>query len=251
MRARTNLAALLLASAVAAPVAAADLTIVSKTSSTGPTAKPGTSTMYMTAGKMRMQQDHTDVLVDLATGAMTMIDHDKKRYWTMTREDVAAMSKAMSDRMAEMQKDPRAAAMMQNMMGALGPAKLEKGTETKTIAGYPCTQYTISMGESMKMVYWTTTALQPPFSPEQIYDAQGAILRSNPMFGRMSAVFDEMKKMKGVPLGTSTTMAFGPMHVENTSEATEVRTSAIPASTFDIPADFKKVDSPMSQMMKR
>ena len=64
------------------------------------------------------------------------------------------------------------------------------------------------------------------------------MLRANPMFSRMSAMFDEMKKMKGVPLATTTTMAMGPMHVENSSEATEVKTSAIPASTFEVPKDF-------------
>jgi hypothetical protein len=213
-------------------------------------AKAGTSTMYMTAGKMLMQQDRSNVLVDIASGTITFIDPDKKQYWTMTREDMEAMGKAMSAKMTEMQKDPRAAAMMQNMMGALGPVKLETGTQTKTIAGYPCTQYTVTMGEKAKMVYWTTTSLQPPFSAEQLFNAETGMLRANPMFSRMSAMFDEMKKMKGVPLASSSTMSMGPMQVENSSEATEVKTSPIPASTFEIPKDFTKVDSPMSKMLK-
>jgi hypothetical protein len=249
MRARTYFA-VLLACAIASPAFAGDLTIVSKTTSTGPMARSGTSTMYMTAGKMLMQQDQSNVLVDLASGTFTFIDPVKKQYWTMTKEDMEAMTKAMSAKMAEMQKDPRAAAMMQNMMGTLGTAKLEAGTQTKTIAGYTCSQYTLTMGETMKMVYWTTTALQPPFSAEELFNAESGMLRANPMFSRMSSLFDEMKKMKGVPLSTSTTMSMGPMQVENSSEATEVRTSAIPASTFDIPKDFKKVDSPMSKMLK-
>ena len=64
-------------------------------------------------------------------------------------------------------------------------------------------------------------------------------------------MFDEMKKMKGFPLATSTTMSMGPMQIESSSEATEVKTSAIPASTFEIPNDFKKIDSPMSKMLKQ
>jgi hypothetical protein len=200
---------------------------------------------------MLMQQDQSNVLVDLASGTFTFMDPVKKQYWTMTKEDMEAMAKAMSAKMAEMQKDPRAAAMMQNMMGTLGTAKLEAGTQTKTIAGYSCSQYTLTMGETMKMVYWTTTALQPPFSAEQLFNAETGMLRANPMFSRMSSLFDEMKKMKGVPLATSTTMSMGPMQIENSSEASEVKTSAIPASTFDIPKDFKKVDSPMSKMLKQ
>jgi hypothetical protein len=251
MRVRTYLAAVTLACAIAAPASGGDLTIVSKTSSSGPVASSGTSTMYMTAAKLRMQQERMDVVVDIATGTITMIDSAKKQYWQMTREDIEAMSKAMSDKMAQMQKDPQGAAMMKTMMGAMGPAKLEKGTETKTIAGYSCAQYTLSMGETVRMIYWTTTALQPPFSWEQMYNAQTGILRANPMLGRMSSIFDEMKNMKGVPLASSTTMTMGPVHVENTSEATEVKTGAIPASTFDIPSTYTKVQSPMSQMLKR
>jgi hypothetical protein len=199
---------------------------------------------------MLMLQDRSNVLVDVASGTITFMDPDKKQYWTMTKEDMEAMGKAMSAKMTEMQKDPRAAAMMQNMMGTLGPVKLETGTQTKTIAGYPCTQYTVTMGETVKMVYWTTTALQPPFTAEQFFNAEAAMLRANPMFSRMTAMFDEMKKMKGVPLASSNTMSMGAMQIESSSEATEVKTSAIPASTFDIPKDFKKVDSPMSKMLK-
>jgi len=103
----------------------------------------------------------------------------------------------------------------------------------------------------MKMVYWTTTAVQPPFSAEQFFNAETGMLRANPMFSRMSAMFDEMKNMKGVPLASSSTMSMGPMQIENSSEATEVKTSAIPASTFDIPKDFTKVESPMSKMLKQ
>jgi hypothetical protein len=57
--------------------------------------------------------------------------------------------------------------------------------------------------------------------------------------------------MKGVPLASTTDMTMGPMHVQTTQEATEVKTGAVPASTFEIPAGYAKVDSPMSKMVKR
>jgi hypothetical protein len=248
---RTYLGAIAVVCALATPAAADDLTIVSKTTSTGPSAQTGTSTTYMTKGKLRVAQQRMDVIFDVATGTITMVDNDRQQYWQMTKADMEAMSKAFSDRMAQMQKDPQAAAVMQKMMGDVGPAKLEKGTETKTIAGYPCTQYTISMGEGTRMIYWTTTALQAPITWEQWANAETGILRANPIFARMAAVFDEMKNMKGIPLASSTTMTMGPMHVETSSEATSVKTGAIPASTFDVPATYKKVDSPMMQMQRK
>jgi hypothetical protein len=249
---RTYLGALAVVCAMAAPASAADdLTIVSKTTTTGPGGHTGTSTTYMTAGKLRVTQERSDIIFDVASGTITMIDNEKKQYWQMTKADMEALSKAFSDRMAQMQKDPQAAAVMQKMMGAVGPAKLEKGTETKTVAGYPCTQYTLSMGEGTRMVYWTTTALQAPITWEQWANAESGILRANPIFARMSTLFDEMKNLKGIPLATSTTMAMGPMKVETSSEATSVKTGAIPASTFDIPATYKKVESPATQMQKK
>ena len=37
---------------------------------------------------------------------------------------------------------------------------------------------------------------------------------------------------------------------ESVTEATDGKTGPIPASTFDIPAGYTKVESPMLQMMK-
>ena len=91
----------------------------------------------MTSAKMRMQQERMDVVVELGTGTMTMIDHEKKQYWQMTREDIEALSKSMSDRLAQMQKDPQAAAMMEKLMGAMGPVKLEHGPKPRRSPAIP------------------------------------------------------------------------------------------------------------------
>jgi hypothetical protein len=245
------LTAVVLASALAVPAAAGDLTIVSKTSATGPMVRSGVSTTYMSADKVRVAGEQADILVDIATGTITFLDNAKKQYWQMTRADMDALSQKMSDSMAQMQKDPKAAAAMETMFGAMGTAKLEEGPEKKTIAGYSCSEYILTMGTGIKMTYWTTTALAPPFTPEQMYNAMGSLLRANPMLGRVGPLFDEMKKMKGVPLASTTDMTMGPMHVQTTQEATEVKTGAVPASTFEIPAGYTKVDSPMSKMVKR
>ena len=63
-----------------------DLTIVSKRSKgDGP---PAMETSYMSSAKMRMGGgDGNEVVVDYATGDMTMIDNKKKEYSVMTRQE--------------------------------------------------------------------------------------------------------------------------------------------------------------------
>lgn len=248
--ARVACAAFLLAPGAAG---AADLTIVSKVTAEGPAARSGTQTVYMTPTKMRIANGQQDVILDIATGAMTVLDNAKKQYWEMTREDMAAAGRAMADRMAEMQKtNPEAAKMMENMMGSvMGQASVRKTGTKRTIAGYSCDDYLVTLGEMMKETICATTAVQTPISASQFYDAQTAIFGSNPMTKRLAPLVEQMKKIEGLPLAQEMDTSFGGMHIKSVTEATEVRSGAIPASTFDIPPGYAKVDSPMSQMMMK
>jgi hypothetical protein len=231
---------------------AADLTIVSKVTAEGPAARSGTQTIYMTPTKFRVANDRQDVIMDVATGTMTMIDNTKKQYWEMTRADMEAAGKAMSDQMAQMQKtNPEAAKMMENMMGSvMGQASVKKTGTTRTIAGYSCDDYLVTLGEMMKETICATTAVQAPITASQFYDAQTAIFGSNPMTKRFAPLFEEMKKIEGLPLAQEIDTTMGGMHVKSVTEATDVKTGPIPASTFDIPPGYTKVESPMLQMMK-
>jgi hypothetical protein len=64
---------------------------------------------------------------------------------------------------------------------------------------------------------------------------------------RFSKMFDEMKKIKGYPLASDMDVDMGMMKMRTDSEATEVRKGAIPASTFDVPAGYKKKSSPFKR----
>ncbi len=244
---RALCAALLLLPGAAA---AADLTIVSKVTAEGPAARSGTQTIYMTPTKFRVANQQQDVIVDIATGKMTVIDNAKKQYWEMTRADMEAAGKAMSDQMAQLQKtNPEAAKMMENMIGSMtGQASVRKTGNKRTLAGYSCDDYLVTLGEMMKETICATTAVQAPITAAQFYDAQTAIFGSNPMTKRLAPLFEEMKKIEGLPLAQEMDTTIGGMHMKSVTEATEVKTEPLPASTFDIPPGYTKVDSPMSQM---
>ena len=65
-----------------------------------------------------------------------------------------------------------------------------------------------------------------------------------PMGKRFEKVFDAMRKVKGFPIAMSSTVNMMGMNMQFASEATEVRKGAIPASAFQLPAGYKKKDSP-------
>ena len=85
----------------ALPLAAEDLTIVFKDG------KGATETHYFTATRMRSSRADHDAIIDFASGAMTMVDHQKKEYSTVTLNEMeAAMKQASAQMEAAMAKVP-------------------------------------------------------------------------------------------------------------------------------------------------
>ena len=89
--------------------------------------------------------------------------------------------------------------------------------------------------------YEAAPALQPP---TRYFEARKVFYAAlGPMGIRFQRLFDEMKKIHGFPLATATDARMRMGKTRTTVEATEVRKGAIPASVFEVPADYKKVAS--------
>jgi hypothetical protein len=251
-------AVLAVGTTLAAPLAfAADLTITSNTTSSMGGA--GTTTQYYAANRFRVS-DATggDVIFDGAASTVTFVDNAKKQYSETTLAEMEAALKASSDMMAQAMKDlppeaknnPMMAEMMAKMGGGGAPleAKVTKGASPKKVAGYDCEQWVIAIGPSTKTEIWVTTALS---FPPQLYDIRKAFASLSPMMKSMAQMYEEMRKIKGFTLASSTTFSMMGRTVTSTSEATEVKTGAIPDSAFAVPAGYKKVDSPFVEMQKQ
>ena len=77
------------AMALATGAAADDLTIVSKNSDNNE--PPTNSTSYYASDRMRVANpDGSEVMAEYASGQLTMIDHDKKQYSVITRQELEA-----------------------------------------------------------------------------------------------------------------------------------------------------------------
>ncbi len=246
---------MLLAVATTAAAASDDLTIVSSHTDNG---KAGpTTTSYMASDHVRMASgDGQESLVDLKTGVMTMLDGKKKTYYTITKEDLEQLKVKMHERMndPEMKKGME---FMKNMAGAVaGSYEVKKTGVTRIIAGFSCEEWTIGMSGLSTTRECLTTALQYPAHAFDAYKEFSESMRSamsamGPMANSGAELAEKMKAMKGFPVATSTTLEIMGTKRSIDSEVLEVRRGSIPASAWEVPAGYTKVENPMLKAMDR
>jgi hypothetical protein len=253
-----SLAAVAIAFAVSA--AAEDLTIVAKVSrDSGPA---GTSTSYLSSDHVRLVTgDGNEIISDLKTGDATMIDHKKRQYFTVTRQDMeqlqARMKQAMNSpemqRAQEQMKNlpPDIQKKMQAAMGGIASSvTVQKTGTTRKIAGYNCQDWTISFGQISKSEECLTSELPLPAQDWQSYQEftnrmRGMTGAMGPMGKMVTELQEKTKEMKGFPLAKTTTASFMGRSMTTTTEVTEVRKGAVPASAWQVPSGYAKVDNPM------
>jgi hypothetical protein len=255
------------AAAFAGSLAGADdLTIVAKY--TYKDGAPSTATSYIGTDHARLVTgEGQESIIDLKTGQMTVIDNRKKEYFVITRADLDQMKARLQQQMnsPEMKRaqeqmknmPPEVQKRMEAMMGGMAASVEVKnlGT-TRKIAGYTCTNWQVTMGQMSRTEQCMTTDL--PF-PVQSFDAyrdfaesmKSMVSAMGPMAKGMGEMQEKMKAMKGFPLASSSTVNVMGRSSSHGMEVVEVKTGAIPASTWALPAGYTKVESPMAKAMKR
>ena len=230
---RAGLAVAALTVALPRPAAAEDLTIVSTVNT--PRGTTRTQTQYLSGSRLRMSGEERDTIVDLGSGKITLLDNRRKQYSETTLVELRAFLDQMDAAMAGRPLFDRA-------IGATASVAVEKGTSGRKVAGYDTDLHTLTMGESMRMEVWMTTALDPP---AHYFDARKVLYATmGPMGRRFDRLYDEMKKIKGFPLATALDYRMRVTRRQVSTEATEVRKGPIPESTFVAPADYMKIESP-------
>jgi len=242
----------------AAPLAAAeDMTIVYKVTSGD---KVASATTYVGAAGLKQADGDTESIVDMKTGRLTFVDNKKKQYWETTAEEMQAAMQKASAQMAEMQEQMKnmPPAIRDKMMGAMGAVaesiKVTKGGPTRSVAGYTCQPWVLSMGgdpESAPIRTESCNTTELVF-PVQAWEARKAMMggmgAANPMGQNFQKLFDEMKKIEGLAVSETTTIRLLGKAQTTTREVTEVKKGAIPESVFAPPAGYKRVDSPFAKM---
>jgi len=225
-----------------------DLTVVSNVTTNG---QPGgTQTTYISSDHIRHSESKgNDVIIDLKNATMTNIDGKKKTYYVMTKQDMETMQAAMAARMND-PKMKQAMAMMQGMSSSVASStEVKKTGVTRKVAGYACEEWLITMGGMMSMTECVTNDFKYPVqSWAALADFQESMRKSmsfGPSAKSGADYAEKMKAIKGFPVATSSIVDVGVVKTTTTSEVTEVSRSAIPASTWDVPAGFTRVENPM------
>jgi hypothetical protein len=216
------------------PALAQDLTVVSRVTFGSSESK---STQYMTSEWSRTTGDQNDQIVHFPTGKMIFMDHKKKEYYETSLEEMSAYL----DRLTRQMKGSG----MEKMFALDAEAKVEKLPGKKTFAGYECEHSSISFGDALEIDLWAAPSLQPP--PRYYEGRKLSYAAMGPMGKLFEKAFEEMKKIKGYPLSTAFIVRTPMSRTETASEATEVRQGKIPASVFEVPAGYRKKESPYAK----
>jgi hypothetical protein len=260
---RLTISALLLAAAL--PALADDLTILSKVTRDG--GPPQASASYISSDHVRMSHgDGKEMILDLKTGDMTTLDNTKKTYYVVTRQDMEAMTAKIQEQMnsPEMKKaqeqmnnlPPEQKAKMEAMMGGMLAVTVEKSGTSRKIAGYSCDNWTIAIGQFSNSEECVTTELKYPAAAWETYKGFADTMKTmmaamGPMAKGATKMQEQFKKIKGFPLANTTTTDIMGHRSVIATEVTAVKYGPIPASAFEIPAGYTKVDNPMMKSMDR
>lgn len=226
---------LLVLSLGALTAGAAEITVVSKMeASRGPS---GTQTLYIGEGHVRVKDPSSDVIVDYESGVMTTLEHQKKRYWQTTPEELAATFEELSEMM---EGNP----VFERMLGGDEAVTVEtKGS--RTIAGQPCIDHTVEMGSAYRIDVCIASDLETPVDVHEVRKMFFAAM--GPMAGKINRLFDELSEIGGVALYTKIDLSMMGMDFSTETTAQEVTVGPLPGDTFDIPAGYKKTKAPFGR----
>ena len=228
------LAAGLLGLGAAGLLAAEDLTIVS-TVTFGNREMP--STHYITSEASKTSSRDSDSIVRFSDGRVTLVDHRNKEYWEATADEM----EEQWERMARKMRTSGAG----DIFDLRAEPKLEKLKGSRKVAGYDCEHWSLQVGDALEVDFWAAPGLRPP---PRYYDGRRvAAFSMGPMGVLFEKMYEGMKQVKGFPLSSAIIIRTPISRSESLDEASEVKKGPIPASTFDVPAGYKKVKSPFER----
>lgn len=198
----------------------------------------GEQTQLWSARFMRTNHTGTqmDSMVDFTQGISYTINHKKKLIQKMSWDDLEAALEASAEKMKNLP-----AFALKLMGGGDGQVTVEdQGTET--LLGRKCHKWKVTMG---KLAFETSNdpSLKPPIpavSYKRFLRLQNAIGQMGPGAASMLKLGEELAKIQGIALKSHTVL---PLVGEVTTITTSLKEGPIPASAFEMPADYKVEDT--------
>lgn len=162
-------------------------------------------------------------------------------------DKMASRTKAAADQMKDKLKNlPEAQRkMMEQMIGGAGkevPATTKNTSERKTIVGYNCTKYIIMQGDKELVTVWATQDIKEFAGMRKDFEEfSKRMMGRNPAIG---AAAGELMKLQGFAMETDygTTM---------TQVVTSMEKRSTPASEYEVPLGYTKVQSKWQQQLEK
>jgi hypothetical protein len=241
---------------VTLPAIAEDLTILQKATGRD---SAGTWAKYLSATRTRSDHGHYTNITDMALGKGITIDHQKKEYYEATQQEEETANRL------QQQKSEKKMAELEETMAKLKAklketyvphqrrqsASLKKLPDHRTIAGYDCEHYVVTVTHwvdgKVALVTthddWVAPDLRDPSrAASDSYTAKIKALSSdlNDYYRVMDELADKGLVLASIVAPTTQTSNNPPI---NSTEATEVKRGPIDPSVFLAPTGYTKVES--------
>lgn len=217
-----------------------DLTMHSTTTSSGMMGRGGgttTDTDYYSNNAVKMSKsDGTDTIIRFDTKTLVTIDNNKKTYTEMTFEQMQQMLSKVTAQLGQNSEQLEAAKKMMGLSDT--SVSVSKAGAGETIAGYSTEKYLVTMGP-ITMEIMAAPSLKVPGA---YYDVLKVQSPANPIFD-MNQLYDEMKKIEGMPLKTITSVKMMNMEMKTSKVVDSIEKGSVPASEFEIPAGYTRVEA--------
>jgi hypothetical protein len=243
---RFMLTALLFASAARG---SEDFTVVSKNTLNGSPA--GNTTNYLSENHARMEQRGHDVIIDVKSGTMTILDNRKKTWYAVTKADTDELNARMKEKMSspEAKKGMEA---MQGMTSAMASnIEVKKTGNSRKVGSYSCDEWEITMNAMTTMKECVTSEVKFPAHAYEAFRKFGASMSGASPFAPAAkageSLGEKMAAIKGYPVATSMVIDVMGNKTTTTSEVIEISHAAIPASTWEVPAGYTQIENPMKK----
>ncbi|HOV86864.1 MAG TPA: DUF4412 domain-containing protein [Syntrophobacteraceae bacterium] len=203
--------------------------------------KDTVQTLWMSADKLRSDDDKHSVLILLDKQTVYLIDHARKTYQEVPMDPGKMAAEAMGD---DEDMTPEEKQQLMNM--ARGMMKMEvtvvETGEKKKIGNWNCKKYLQTVNTMMGPMtseIWATEDLKVDYSLYARFSA--AMLAMQPGMGKnFNNLAEEMKKIRGVPVLTTTTTKVMNSTMKSSQELLEFKDAKAPQGTFDLPRGYTK-----------
>jgi hypothetical protein len=192
-----------------------------------------TATIWIAKDKMRRDQGDMSTIAKLVNDKVVVfhLNHPKKTYMELSM----------------------GSADLQEMASAIGgdiKVKITPTNESKKIGNWNCKKYIQEMDMGMmpmRSEIWASEDIKIPY--QDFYERLSVAMAAQQpgMTMPMEAMQEEMHKIKGVPVLTSSSMTvMKNTTVKSSRELLEIKEDTAPAGIFDIPEGYSKQEMPQA-----